>query len=511
MKRLLALIVALLLFALPALAEAMSPYDYNDDILEDGSPIYYFPELSIRLPADWQGKVMAVPGERDVSFHQIASYERYQAEGIDGGGLLFSLCAGEEADFANVPDCEHLGDSAATGLSYFLLRPTDYPAYPEDAVRAEYDAMLAGLDEVLQGVEFYDRSGFELVEGVDDPADIADDAAAAGDGAAAGRVSLARMRYHFEHSALPRYFYEVPENMLEVMGGPGAYALWVSLADENGVVYPYGPGDFAQRWYAVGGATILQIEMPAPEESPQCFRAYLVYDPQTGAAGYYTAEYDNLLGENALLCGWSAALEHVVYGGAAMVKKGSDGYEAALLEEAKQVAALAGLTGELTPAEPYGAKADAPEVDPNLAVIECPELGFSTVADPAYSWRYAEGTGITIYTEEEGRIPYVIVWQSEDRIMEPMEYIREQYTPHIRAQYGADLLDCEEIEDYDIGGKTLPAGLYTYRVQSATVQMLRLYDSTGPQTVAYTAKYIQGRGDATLAALDAAIRGFERK
>ena len=39
--------------------------------------------------------------------------------------------------------------------------------------------------------------------------------------------------------------------------------------------------------------------------------------------------------------------------------------------------------------------------------------------------------------------------------------------------------------------------------------MLRIYDSTGKRTVAYTAKYIQGQGEETLKALDNAVRSFK--
>ena len=56
MKRLTALLLALLALALPALAEPMALLDYTDDILEDGSPIYYFQELSLKLPADCRGR-----------------------------------------------------------------------------------------------------------------------------------------------------------------------------------------------------------------------------------------------------------------------------------------------------------------------------------------------------------------------------------------------------------------------------------------------------------------------
>ena len=56
--------------------------------------------------------------------------------------------------------------------------------------------------------------------------------------------------------------------------------------------------------------------------------------------------------------------------------------------------------------------------------------------------------------------------------------------------------------------RLLPAGLYSYYVGDTLVDMLRLMDSSGSRTVSYTAKFIHGEGDATLAALDAAIRGF---
>jgi hypothetical protein len=38
--------------------------------------------------------------------------------------------------------------------------------------------------------------------------------------------------------------------------------------------------------------------------------------------------------------------------------------------------------------------------------------------------------------------------------------------------------------------------------------MIRLMDSTGNRTVSYTAKFIHGEDEATLAALDAAVRNF---
>ena len=317
----------------------------------------------------------------------------------------------------------------------------------------------------------------------------------------ASAPTLEQTRYHFEHNALPRYFYDDPANTLETLRRNGVYRLWAALADENGVTYPYHSQDFIEHWYDLDdGTTILQVVMPRPTVTPQCYRLYMVFRPGAGEAHYYTVEYENLLGETALLCGWDAGHRHVSYGPAAV----SDPDGTALTEEVRQVAAQAGITLPIRSDE---------ETDrgtgEELIRIECPQQGFAIMADPSCSCDYQEGTGLSVYTEHTGSIPYVIVWRSEDKLAEPFEYIREQFTPYMQRQYGDDLVSCVEYEGCELGGKQLPAGLYTYRLQGHLIDMLRLYDSTGNRTVAYTAKYIQGQGDATLAALETAIRTFE--
>lgn len=158
----------------------------------------------------------------------------------------------------------------------------------------------------------------------------------------ASGITLEQLRYHFEHSTLPRFFYEDPQTMLDVMKERGIYVMWTALADENGVAHPYEEGDFTLRWYEVDGATVLGIEMPAPEASPQCFRCYMVFNAQSGAAGYYTVEYDNMLGETAFLCGWTQDMTHMNYGGAEIMDPAADDYEAKLEAEAGQVAGMLG-------------------------------------------------------------------------------------------------------------------------------------------------------------------------
>lgn len=505
MKRLIALVIALMLCAVCALAEPMSYFDYTDDIAENGDLIYYFPEMSIQLPAGWAGKVMPVVGENGTSFYQRASYDKYQQEGIDGGGFLFMLGARIDDSYTNLPEYAYIGQSADSGMNYYLMLPSDYPAYMGDeAIRAEYDAMAAETDFVASHAEIYSPAGTVEADGTGyDAAEVESSVAS---NAEASAPTLAQARYHFEHRSLPSLFYEDPEQLLDVLEDVSVFGAWQAFANENGVEHPYTEEDYVKRWYRAGDATILQVTQPAPEESPQCLRVYFVYDRQTQTAGYYTVEYDNLLGETALICGWTAAGEHLDYGLSAPL----DADEETLLAEARQIAALAGISAEVAPAD--GAETSS---DDGLQVIECPELGFSVKADAGYFWDYQEGTGITIYTEGQGHIPYVIVWQSEDLIAEPFEYIREQFTPYMQKQYGDDLVEYHEFEEYAIGDKVLPAGLYVYRVQDKLVEMLRVYDSTGDRTVAYTAKYIQYGGDeepdgsAEILALDTAIRTFQ--
>ena len=51
---------------------------YTDNVLSDGSLIYYFEEVAVTLPADWQGKVQIETTDNSATFYHKASHEKWQ-------------------------------------------------------------------------------------------------------------------------------------------------------------------------------------------------------------------------------------------------------------------------------------------------------------------------------------------------------------------------------------------------------------------------------------------------
>ena len=162
MKRFVAIVLVLLL-ALPAVAEpSFSPYDYVTGSAGGGRFIYYdFPDISLLIPAAWEGRFIAEQDEFGVAFYHAASHERFLEEGHDDGGFLFRLCASEDESFRELPAYAYLGYSGNAGLHFYLMLPTDDPAYPGDAsIRAEYDEMEAAVDTIVEDAEIEPSMSF---------------------------------------------------------------------------------------------------------------------------------------------------------------------------------------------------------------------------------------------------------------------------------------------------------------------------------------------------------------
>ena len=300
----------------------------------------------------------------------------------------------------------------------------------------------------------------------------------------------------------------IPFAQIYVMGNPPADL--EAYIDEQ--VTPYMQQQYGQDLISVQelGQTTLGGRPVVAAKYTYNFQGYVIemiraYDQREGRTLMYIAKYFQGEGNAAV-----AALEEAV-----AAWQGDPDY---YYNAPSAPATLDGGSGDSLPncddSKPQnpddGGPVDpAPDARPDvtgLNVLSCPQLGFATAVNPAYNGIYEEGDGLYVTAHGDTGIPYVLVYRTGDTIAEPAEFIKEQYTPHMREQYGDDLRGVVEYEYYDVGGKQLAAARYTYKVQEYMVDMLRLYEVTPTGTVVYTAKFLNGEGDETLAALDDIVR-----
>lgn len=153
MKRIVTLFLALLLAALPALAESADFSTFDHTYGHAGSDLLYygFPDITLYMPLDWEGRITIEENKDGVAFFQSASYDKYLEAHVPNGGFLFELCASEDERFRELPAYAYLGYSENAGLHFYLLLPSDYPAWTEDAeIRAEYDEMAGQTDLIVE-------------------------------------------------------------------------------------------------------------------------------------------------------------------------------------------------------------------------------------------------------------------------------------------------------------------------------------------------------------------------
>lgn len=172
MKRVISMLLIFLL-AVSAGAEAgFSTFDYYTGQSGGDRYLYFdFPDVSLDLPMAWKDKLTVEKTDSGVCFYQTASLEKYREEGIPGGGFLFELCASADESFRQLPAYADLGYSDNAGLYFYLRLPSDDPAYPDEAIRAEYTEMAAQIDAVVEmarirpSMQFYPPT--EVLDGND--------------------------------------------------------------------------------------------------------------------------------------------------------------------------------------------------------------------------------------------------------------------------------------------------------------------------------------------------------
>ena len=155
MKRIWAALFTLVLTIASCLCVSAGTFDgYWDFLQSDGTYAYAFPRILVSMDEYWYQHTRVIEGEGGMtaSFYHRGSFDAYGEEGV-AGGLLFTLGASVNTDFQDLPSFKYLGFDEEEAMNYYAILPTDYQAYMGDEeIRAEYDLLWSGVEEVLDNV-----------------------------------------------------------------------------------------------------------------------------------------------------------------------------------------------------------------------------------------------------------------------------------------------------------------------------------------------------------------------
>ena len=151
----LGLLSGMVLTASAAPSDALWEYETEADAA--GDTVYQFEEVSMTLPADWNGKYQldvqnadATP-EGSVAVYHTASRDAFsKLYGTDSsGGCLFTLTCSTDYSFETLPDYEIIGDG--NGRVYYVSLPTDVQGYSDDKdIWKEWLSLYNEVDWVIR-------------------------------------------------------------------------------------------------------------------------------------------------------------------------------------------------------------------------------------------------------------------------------------------------------------------------------------------------------------------------
>jgi len=146
-----------------------------------------------------------------------------------------------------------------------------------------------------------------------------------------------------------------------------------------------------------------------------------------------------------------------------------------------------------------------------LADAVCPEQGFSTKAPAGLNMVYEEENGLRISVGTPGKVPFVLISRRplELKFKDPVNFLNNVYREYMENTYGDKMIGTNPCREYEVGGKKLLGARYLYQVQDYTLCLLRLIEVREDGDVEYSAKYIDGKGEATLFVLETAIQYYE--
>lgn len=142
--------------------------------------------------------------------------------------------------------------------------------------------------------------------------------------------------------------------------------------------------------------------------------------------------------------------------------------------------------------------------------FNCAEEQFTTKVPAAAASRYETDNGLVVYTEHEGYIPNLTVHRrtGESKFKNPTNYLNNVYREYLENKYGDDSRGMNPAKTWEVGGKELLGARYMYMIGEVSVVQEVLIEVRDAGDVEYIVKYIDGEGDAVLAAREEAVRNY---
>ncbi len=140
----------------------------------------------------------------------------------------------------------------------------------------------------------------------------------------------------------------------------------------------------------------------------------------------------------------------------------------------------------------------------------CSEEQFVTKVPAAAVSRYDADKGLVVYTEHDGYIPYLTVHRrtGESKFKNPTNYLNNVYREFLENKYGDDSRGMNPAKTWKVGGKDVLGARYMYMIGEYSVVQEIMIEVRDAGDVEYTVKYIDGEGDAVLAAREEAVRNY---
>ena len=149
------------------------------------------------------------------------------------------------------------------------------------------------------------------------------------------------------------------------------------------------------------------------------------------------------------------------------------------------------------------------EGEGNLTVVTCAEQDFASRVSANIGSEWVDDDGLYVYTQSEGSIPYVLIYRADSGPLNLQRYFKDIFTPYMRDRYGSDLVGILEYESYPLAGWEMTGVKYTYLVEGHIVDLLRVGGMWDDVPVFFGAKYLQGKDEETLAALEELVANFQ--